>query len=121
MNPYFIRCLTACGLLLLNVNSVAAAYWKDIYPSLTEEDMEILQRTARQGMDEKPEGTSLSWTNVKTGTSGTVTLVKRFSVEGRECRKLRHEFVVPGEQPWRFDSALCRQPDGSWQWLEPER
>jgi surface antigen len=109
--------------LLLWMGSIDTSFaqltgWGNVYPGLNEEDIRILQKTARVDMDDKPEGTILKWNNPQTGSKGVVKLVKRFFEEGRECRKNQHAFRAKGTSPWKLSGTICRQADGSWQMRE---
>ncbi len=73
-------------------------------------------------MNGKPEGTTLEWDNPKSGNFGSVTLPKRFSIDARECRALRHVFNMRRRaNPFRYKITICLQPDGTWQWRTPPR
>ncbi len=99
----------------------AAARWVDVFPELTTQDVEIIKKKARVEMNGKPEGTVLKWDNPKSNNSGSVTLLKRFSIDGRECRALRHVFNVVRAEPFRYKLTICLQPDDTWKWRAPPR
>lgn len=101
--------------------AVATARWIDVLPELTAEDVELIQHKARVEMGDKPEGTILKWDNPKSGNSGNVTLLKRFSAEGRECRALRHVLNIVRAESFRYKVTICRQPDDTWKWRAPPR
>lgn len=91
--------------------------WKNLYPGLNEEDIQIIQHTARIEMEGKPEGTVLKWENPSSKAKGVVKLIKRFYEEGRECRRNQHSLKVIGSSPWSTISTICRQEDGGWKLL----
>lgn len=99
----------------------ANARWIDVLPELTAQDTEIIKRKARVELSDKPEGTILEWDNPKSGNSGTVTLLKRFSIDGRECRVLRHVLNMVRAESFRYKVTICLQPDGTWKWRSPPR
>jgi surface antigen len=107
--------------VLFQPGSATAARWGEVFPELTAQDIEIIKKKARVEMNGKPEGTVLEWDNSKSGNSGNVTLLKRFSAEGRECRALRHVFNVVRAAPYRYKVTICLQPDGTWKWRTPPR
>ena len=59
-------------------------------------------------------GTARSWTNDKTGASGTVTLLGSTTYRGLVCRQLRYDITVPPAPaaPYRVD--WCQTKDGTW-------
>jgi surface antigen len=86
-------------------------------PPLTEEDMALAQDAARVEMAGKPEGTRLTWSNPESGNSGTAILIRRYDVDGRECRKIRHDLKIKDERDMRmYVVTICLQEDGSWKW-----
>ena len=103
--------------MFTNASFAQLVGWKNVYPGLNEEDVRILQKTAREDMDDKPEGTTLKWNNPETGAKGVVKLVKRFYEGEQECRKNQHAFRVKDSSPWKFTGTICRQADGSWKIL----
>lgn len=117
---YLFGFVIVCA-FLLQAGPAAAARWGDLFPELTAQDIEIIKEKARVEMNGKPEGTALEWENPKSGNSGSVTLLKRFSAEGRECRALRHVFNVVRAEPYRYKVTICLQPDGTWKWRAPPR
>lgn len=111
------RILKAILLLipLIFIASDAAARWAYLHVRVTDEDMTIIKRTAREEMTGKPVGTVLSWSNPRSKLSGTVTLLERFEENGRECRRLKHHVSSSkGGTPWDGIVTICLQPDGKW-------
>ena len=116
---YLFGFVIACALFFSP--HVATAQWGNALPELTTQDIELIKKKARVEMNGKPEGTVLEWDNPKSGNSGSVTLLKRFSAEGRECRALRHVFNVVRAEPFRYKITICLQPDDTWKWRAPPR
>lgn len=81
---------------------------------LTDADLALMRETGRTELTGQPVGTTLEWKNPESGSSGTVTLRRRFEQEGRECRDLRHSVLVRGRNDWVLDVRICQQPDGDW-------
>lgn len=95
--------------------------WGSVLPPLTDEDIDIIRQTTRVDMTDKPVGTVLPWENPKSGASGNVTLLKRFEMDGRECRTVRHYIEPRRQEPWDHVLTLCLQADGAWKWTEMPR
>jgi surface antigen len=102
----------------INVCLAQVLGWTNLYPGLSNEDIQILENTARIDMNDKPVGTVLKWNNPNTRAKGAVKLIERSYEKGQECRKIQHSFRVVGSSPWSFISTICRQEDGSWKILE---
>lgn len=106
--------------VFIDVSLAQLTGWGNTYPGLNNEDIKIMQKTARVDMDDKPEGTILKWENPETGAKGVVKLVKRFYEGDQECRENQHAFKAKGSTPWKITGTICRQADGSWKVLEKE-
>jgi surface antigen len=83
---------------------------------LTKLDLSIIHRTVDAQVHGKPVGTTASWSNPESGNYGTVTLLKKYSVNARPCESVQYtlatrRMAVPPEH-YRLDS--CLQPDGQW-------
>ena len=66
-----------------------------------------------------PIGTVQSWSNPKSGNSGTITLEDRFTYdyEGKTlpCRKLKYHTVIQNyANPYNLRLNRCRAADGRW-------
>lgn len=86
-------------------------------PHLTERDRALARETSQERLADAPEGTTLSWYNPESGNSGTVTLVRRFERQGRECHENRHDIsftdgAARRQQQWTI--TICRQENGRW-------
>jgi hypothetical protein len=109
------------ALLLLWPADASAQYGRTFRTTikLTSSDLLIIRKIVREDFSTKPNGTTLPWSNPESQNSGTVTLLNRFSSEGRDCRRVRY-LVNPGpQQPPAVISATyvltsCRLADGSW-------
>ena len=58
--------------------------------NLTKEDIAMINQAARQALDGEAVGTVVEWSNDKSGNAGSVTLLRNFEHEGRECREVQH-------------------------------
>lgn len=111
--------LAAAALAWISVNGPAAAqvnpFGRDI--EMSRDDMRRLgEAESRLYVQEPPAvGSTETWSNPKTGRSGTVTLIDSFERNGMPCRKLRHDINPRRHQPsYQFVIDRCRLPDGSW-------
>jgi surface antigen len=101
-----------CGCLL-----TAEARWTDALPQITKDDLALIEATARVKMTDKPIGTTLTWSNSKTGYSGTVTLLENFEHKRRKCRTNRHVITQQAMSPKTYVISICQNSDGTWQVL----
>ena len=71
-------------------------------------------QTAQQAFETQPTGTTSSWQNPDTHTSGSVTPTATYQrSDGTYCRDFEQTVTIDG----RYETATgtaCRQPDGSW-------
>ena len=106
---------------LLTVASTASAQWRYLFPegfTMTKDDLDR-QRAAAQsllGKEPPPVGENASWSNPKTSTRGTVTMVDARDARGRSpCRRIRYEVSTDRvKEPVNIDFTVCRAPDGKW-------
>lgn len=84
---------------------------------LTNQDLAMMHGVEQTEMDGKPEGTKIGWRNAQSGNSGTVTLIRRDSLDGRECRQVRHLISASKTNQQRdYTMKTCLQADGSWKY-----
>ncbi len=61
------------------------------------------------------DGASDTWSNPKSGNSGTVTVLGSFQRQGNACRKLRYDIRLRQRKGARsYTLSWCHMPDGSW-------
>lgn len=109
------------ALLLLWPMGAVAQYGRPLHTmvKLTDSDLVIVRKIVREDFTDKPSGTTIAWENPESQNSGKVTLLDRFTSQGRDCRKVRY-LVEPGpKQPPATTRATyvltsCRLADGSW-------
>lgn len=114
--------LAAAAPLLLAVPAATAQHGRTFRsaPKLTGSDIAILRKLVRQDLTDKPNGTTLPWSNPDSRNSGTVTLLDRFPSRGRDCRRVRYR-IEPGPQqasfarPATYVLTSCQLSDGTWQ------
>jgi surface antigen len=88
--------------------------------NLSADDLAMMRSAARDQMDGKPDGTTNTWQNAKSGNSGSVTLVKTSVTNGQTCRRIQHTILPKGKStPSRYFVDLCHQADGSWKSQQP--
>ena len=114
------RCCLAFGLsLYLGSNHAFGAGWHDFLPPLSDEDIELIRKTAREEMIGQPVGTVLEWANEKSESQGTVELLDRFTRDDRPCQSLRHSIRVKLHGLYRNTITICQTADGSdWEFAE---
>src|SRR5271154_117170 len=61
---------------------------------LTKLDLAIINRTVDEQVHGKTVGTSASWSNDDSGNHGTITLVKKYSVDGRPCESVGYTLAT---------------------------
>jgi surface antigen len=60
-------------------------------------------------------GSSESWNNPQTKSSGTSTILRVFNSGGMVCHLVRHQIVVDGQAPGHnYRLTWCRTPTGEW-------
>lgn len=78
-------------------------------------DREIAARTAEIALQHTRDGATSTWSNPRTGRTGSVTLLEtRRGDDGGVCRVLRQTASVAGNSI-EARGIACRGPDGTWQ------
>ena len=117
------RCLSAvaCLLLILTAGAVQArtvASWSflkgSVYAELTPEDWEMLRSTGRDLLDNHGDGSSKSWRNEATQTSGEISVLETLEQDGMRCRWLSFRTAKGENSSPTAKYLLCRVEDGSW-------
>lgn len=89
---------------------------------LDESDTALLKTAAEQLYltDGVEVGTVEEWTNRKTGSHGTVKLIRKHEYKGLPCRRLQHDIELKrAKDPYRFTVDRCRTADGEWKIVDP--
>ena len=85
---------------------VGGLFDQDKTPSAEEQAAETKATTA-------PIGKTITWSDPKTNTAGTITPVHQDKTADRFCRDYRVTLTANGETKKAYSTA-CKQPDGSW-------
>ena len=78
---------------------------------MNREDTALLMRNYQQALDSLPDGHTNTWTNPKTGSTGTATPLKTTQEKGMTCRLLEitnHAGGLSGRSEWNF----CKTKEG---------
>jgi len=87
---------------------------------LSQEDLDMLGAAARKlYVDESAAvGTVETWSNPKTGNTGSVQLIGTFEYKGLPCRRLQHDIKIKDvANPFRYLFDRCKTPSGEWKLL----
>jgi len=115
------RCLSgvlaACVLLSAAAQAQVNPFRGSRSRGLSPEDNQLLfESIARLNAAEPSQvGRSDGWSNPKTRSSGTSTVLRVFHSGGMDCHLLQHSVVVAGHQPAsNYRLTWCRTPAGEW-------
>lgn len=88
--------------------------------NLTKEDWtELNAAKAKALADPAAVGTHESWTNAKSGHSGTIDITKEYMRNGLPCRTVNYAFKLKASDSTAktFVMNECKAPDGSWKFV----
>ena len=88
--------------------------------NLTKDDWaELNAAKAKALADPAAVGTHESWTNAKSGHSGTIAITKAFTHGGLPCRTVKYglKLKAPSSAPKIFNMNECKAADGSWKYM----
>ena len=122
-----LRLIMLGGLLVLGATASWATGMNPFGPSglpLTDRDFAAMAAVADPLMEDEtiPIGTSKSWSNPRSGNSGTITLEGRFTYDYQgsklPCRKLRYHTMIKNySDPYNLRLNRCRTANGDWMLL----
>jgi surface antigen len=116
MKRFLAVSVAVLGLGLVADQAAEASRYKmfQSMPDLAKADIDLLTQSARSGLDSQPEGSSVTWSNDKSGLRGEVTLLRLYQRQGQDCRQILHQiWTRHGAHDWAV-SRICLQSDGSW-------
>ncbi len=109
----------ALGMYVLPVQAQLNPFTRSGF-ELSQEDLELLSAAAKKlYIDESvPVGTVETWSNPKSGNTGSVQLIGTFDYKGLPCRRLQHDIRVKDvANPFRYLFDRCKTPNGEWKLL----
>jgi surface antigen len=110
-----IRTLAAALSFALCAGGAAAqnmGFLKDAPISfMDKQDMAMMERNYVEALDALADGQTSTWTNPKTGHSGTATPIRTTKENGRTCRLLEITNQAGG-QSGRTEWTFCKTKDG---------
>lgn len=80
---------------------------------LQEEDRAVMEKATQKALATGAPGKAVSWSNPKTGASGSITPQPKFSMGGKSCREFQQAFTAGGKKSTGYGTA-CVAPDGTW-------
>jgi surface antigen len=87
---------------------------------LSQDDIELLKAAAQKlYIDESVSvGTVETWSNPKSGNTGSVQLIGTFEHKGLPCRRLQHDIKIKDvADPFRYIFDRCKVSSGEWKLL----
>ena len=104
--------------ILLNGIVAGPSYsqkWLEMFPPLTDGDIEIIKQKVREELKGQPIATVKTWNNPESGNSGVVALKREFVVDDKECLNVLHLMKMADESYARqYEVTTCLFPDGTW-------
>ncbi len=89
----------------------------EVGKSLDKADQAYLARNAQSALETGPTGMSSNWVNPDSGNSGSLTPTKTFATaSGQPCREYHSTVTIDGQTEDVYGTA-CREPDGSWRFV----
>lgn len=85
------------------------------------DDLKMFQSNLVDALEKNADGSTRSWTNADTGSSGDITVIKTFTQDGKRCRRTRITNRARGYAEARTDAVLCRETDGRWKAFIPKK
>ncbi|MFO1205899.1 MAG: RT0821/Lpp0805 family surface protein [Burkholderiales bacterium] len=87
--------------------------------TMTTEDRELYKRTLDEALNSGKPGLTKEWKNPATGNFGSVRVIKDFTRQESECRRVE-TFAQTKQSRNRARWNFCKQPSGEWKVVAPE-
>lgn len=84
-----------------------------------DEDRELFQTNLTEALETDAEGNVRRWDNPKTGSSGEIAILKRFTYENKLCRNIRFTNRTRGHPDATTQTVMCKESDGQWR-VDPQ-
>ena len=108
----------ALFLILVSIALPGHAVWQWLrgaaITDFQESDWEMLKATAREVLNEKPDGEQVNWSNPETGNRGSIIALATFAHDGMKCRRAAMRNLTFRNREDRSAYSLCQQEDGDW-------
>jgi surface antigen len=89
----------------------------EVGKSLDRADKAYVANNAQSTLETTPTGTSSSWVNPDSGNSGSLTPTNTYvTAAGQPCREYHSTVTIDGQTEDVYGTA-CREPDGSWRFV----
>lgn len=106
--------LTACLLL-----AFAPAQGQDILQPLSTVDQRVANESFQAALEYNTSGIAANWHNPDANIYGMTIPVKTLqTATGQPCREFQQAIIIDNREQRGYGTA-CRQPDGSWQIVDP--
>lgn len=120
--PQLRRSITAClAVCLLAAALPGHAVWHWMrgaaVTDFNDSDWALLKETARELLDNRPDGEQVNWSNPDTGNRGSLIVLATFSHQGQVCRRTAMRNLTFRGRDEKSVYSLCQQPDGTWQFV----
>ena len=106
--------IATCIVTVFATNSFGAAF-NDLlgrdWRRLNGKDMQLLQKTMREVLDEHSAGATKNWEDPATGESGRALVLRVYEQDGMPCAEVEHVFTTGNR--YRYVLPFCRK-DGEW-------
>ena len=80
-----------------------------------DEDREMFQTNLTEALEKDAEGNVRKWENPKSGSSGDIAILKRFTYDNKPCREVRFTNRVRGYTDATSKTVMCKESEGKWQ------
>ena len=79
-----------------------------------DEDREMFQANLTEALETDAEGNVRRWDNPKTGSSGEIAILKRFTYANKPCRNVRWTNRTRNYPDATTQTVMCKESDGQW-------
>ena len=92
------------------VNSIDA----DVAAQMNDKDFKLLAEAASQAHASSTIGKDWTWENPSSGHSGSITVIRKFNLQGLNCIEARNQISLKGKPSLVDEAEFCLDADDKW-------
>jgi surface antigen len=81
---------------------------------MTDKDFKLLAEAANQAHKSSTTGKDWTWENPASGNSGSITIIRKFKLQGLNCIEARNQVSIKGKPPLVDEAEFCLDANDKW-------
>lgn len=86
----------------------------DVAAQMDDKDFKLLAEVASQAHESSTIGEDWTWENPASGNSGSITVIRKFNLQGLNCIEARNQISLKGKPSLVDEAEFCLDADDKW-------